>query len=183
MSPDRILSGAVLQLGEIFADRKSEPLTMKRKRTYGKNPRPNPKDNGEAQGIERPEGQDEMSLDSEDDFEGFPDDNDGREDDPNDSGVEFDSAALKRHAKRVNHTKDELAELERNSSSFQSSFFKLQLDELLAEARVKYDKMQKVEKVLHQLKDIIMNIPTSQEQLVQSPPIRPDISYTHLNLR
>ena len=190
---DTIRPRQVLQLGEIFADRKSEWSTMKRKRTYGKNPRLKPKDNGEAQGIELPEEQNEMYLDSEDDFEGFADDNDGREDfsdpegeDPNDSRVgrvEFNSTAVKRHEKRANHTKDELVELERNLSSFQSSFFKLQVDQLLAEVRVKYDKMQKVEKVLHQLKDIIMSIPTTQEQLVQSPPNPPDVSCTHSKLR
>ena len=63
-------------------------------------------------------------------------------------------------------------ELVFRSSSFQSNLFKLQVDELLSEVRVKYDKMAKVETILHKLKDILLQLPGSEEQLVS--PLWPD---------
>jgi len=66
-------------------------------------------------------------------------------------------------------TQEELLDLYYRSSSFQSNLFKLQVDELLSEVRVKYEKMEKVEKILHQLKDILLQLPEKEEQLVHYP--------------
>jgi U3 small nucleolar RNA-associated protein 22 len=77
-----------------------------------------------------------------------------------------DKAKVRQRGKKSPPTQEELMELMFRSSSFQSNHFKLQIDELLGEVRVKYDKMEKVEQVLHQLKDILSQLPESEEQLV-----------------
>ena len=74
--------------------------------------------------------------------------------------------AVKKRGMKAVPTQEELMELEFRSSSFQSNLFKLQVDELLSEIQVKHDKMEKVERILHQLKDILTNIPETAEQLV-----------------
>ena len=74
--------------------------------------------------------------------------------------------AVKKRGVKAVPTQEELMELEFRSSSFQSNLFKLQVDELLSEIRVKHDKMEKVERILHRLKDILTNIPETAEQLV-----------------
>jgi len=72
-------------------------------------------------------------------------------------------------------TKDELIDVFLRSSSFQSNLFKLQTEELLSEVRVKYDKMTQVETVLHRLKEVIMAIPVSREQLVRNSRLATDL--------
>jgi U3 small nucleolar RNA-associated protein 22 len=76
--------------------------------------------------------------------------------------------AVKKRGVKAVPTQEELMELEFRSSSFQSNLFKLQVDELLSEIRVKHDKMEKVERILHRLRDVLTNIPETAEQLVPS---------------
>jgi len=75
--------------------------------------------------------------------------------------------------KKTRPTNDELMDVFLRSSSFQSNLFKLQTEELLSEVRLKYHKMTKVETVLHQLKEVIMAIPASHEQLVDETQDQP----------
>ena len=109
----------------------------------------------------------------EDSFEGFSSD----EEDGEQTRMEADvdnanvvrgstSATAKKRVKKTAPTQEELMELVFRSSSFQSNLFKLQVDELLSEVRVKYYKMERVEKILHKLKDVLLHLPDSEEQLV-----------------
>jgi len=75
--------------------------------------------------------------------------------------------------KKTSPTNDELMDVFLRSSSFQSNLFKLQTEELLSEVRVNYHKMTKLETVLHQLKEVIMAIPASHEQLVDETQHQP----------
>lgn len=109
----------------------------------------------------------------EDNFEGFSTDEEeqdqpiAQEDDDGVAGPANGSAIrTKKRGKKAAPTQEELMELLFRSSSFQSNLFKLQVDELLSEVRVKYDKMEKVETVLHKLKDILASLPESEEKLV-----------------
>jgi U3 small nucleolar RNA-associated protein 22 len=63
-------------------------------------------------------------------------------------------------------TQEELMNMLFQSNSFQSNLFKLQVDELLSEVRVRYEKMDNVERFLHRLKDILTQLPESEDQLV-----------------
>lgn len=102
-------------------------------------------------------------------FEGFSSDGDEMQVDGSErttDGHQNGQSKEKKKDKKAVPTQEELMELMFRSSSFQSNLFKLQVDELLTEARVKYDKMDKVERVLHQLKDVLTNIPETTEQLV-----------------
>jgi len=76
------------------------------------------------------------------------------------------SNGAKKKGKQAAPTQEELTELLYQSSSFQSNLFKLQVDELLSETRVKYNKMEKLESFLHQLKKIFESLPATEEQLV-----------------
>jgi U3 small nucleolar RNA-associated protein 22 len=109
----------------------------------------------------------------EDSFEGFSNDEEEQdqpivqEDDDGAAGPVNGSAIhTKKRGKKAAPTQEELMELFFRSSSFQSNLFKLQVDELLSEVRVKYDKMDKVETVLHKLKEILTSLPESEEKLV-----------------
>jgi U3 small nucleolar RNA-associated protein 22 len=76
------------------------------------------------------------------------------------------TARKKRHGEKAVPTQEEIMDLFFSSTSFQSNLFKLQVDELLSEVRVKYDKMDKVEGILHRLRDVLLQLPDSEEQLV-----------------
>ena|SRR5271170_4144779 len=116
----------------------------------------------------------DIPLEEEDSFEGFSSDDDETFDKPTvqDEGkkdpVNGNSKAERKRGKKAAPTQEELMDLLYRSSSFQSNLFKLQVDELLSEVRVKYDKMEKVETILHKLKDILTHLPESREQLVFS---------------
>jgi U3 small nucleolar RNA-associated protein 22 len=104
-------------------------------------------------------------------FEGFSSDGeemqvDGQQAKAN--GTQNGQVAVKKRGIKAVPTQEELLELEFRSSSFQSNLFKLQVDELLSEIRVKHDKMEKVERILHRLKDVLTNMPETEEQLVLS---------------
>jgi U3 small nucleolar RNA-associated protein 22 len=115
--------------------------------------------------------------DEEDSFKGISGDED--------QGQTPDSVASKEPVNNANGTtekdksrggkmaapaKGELMDLLFQSRSFQSNLFKLQVDQLLSEVRVKYDKMDKVERILHQIKDILASLTESPEQLVPAYP-------------
>lgn len=105
----------------------------------------------------------------DDSFEGFSSDGkemqvDGKGESMN--GQQNTGPKEKVRGKKIVPTQEELLELEFRSSSFQSNLFKLQVDELLSEVRVKYEKMERVERILHQLKDVLTNIPGTTEQMV-----------------
>jgi U3 small nucleolar RNA-associated protein 22 len=72
----------------------------------------------------------------------------------------------KLRGRKTAQTQEEIMDLFFRSMSFQSNLFKLQVDELLSEVRVKYDKMEKVERILHQLREILLKLPDTEEQLV-----------------
>ena len=76
------------------------------------------------------------------------------------------SGTQKKRGKKAAATPEELLDLYYRSSSFQSNLFKLQVDELLSEVRVKYDKMEKIENILHKLRDLLLKLPSREEQLV-----------------
>ena len=120
------------------------------------------------------EGHSDFENEDNDSFEGFSSDGEeilvnGQETRLN--GNQNGETTAKKRGQKAVPTQEELLELEFRSSSFQSNLFKLQVDELLSEVRVKYDKMEKVERVLHQLKDVLTNIPETTEQLVSYFPI------------
>lgn len=125
-------------------------------------------------------------LQEEDSFKGFSSDEDEKQWEPHDENEKStalyanDTSSSKgKRAKKSAPTQEELMELLFRSSSFQSNLFKLQVDELLSETRVKYEKMEKVEMTLHKLKDILMQLPESQEQLVPKRFDNSNISYIH----
>jgi U3 small nucleolar RNA-associated protein 22 len=106
-------------------------------------------------------------------FEGFSSADDDEELEEQGEEPKLDTTAVngsasktKQRGRKAAPTQEELMDLLFRSSSFQSNLFKLQVDELLSEIRVKYDKMDRVERFLHQLKEILTSIPESQEQLV-----------------
>jgi U3 small nucleolar RNA-associated protein 22 len=144
---------------------------MKRKRGPAPNGRQGREKNSKKRQVEEDE-LDEEDLDEESSFKGFSEDENEDQEIAvngktvtNGDGTKGILKKQKRGAKNV-PTQEELTELFFQSSSFQSNLFKLQVDALLAEVRVKYDKMEKVEKVLHQLKGILTQLPESEEQLV-----------------
>jgi len=145
---------------------------MKRKRGPAPNKNGTTREDDSIEDDEAMNGLNEGNgVESADDssFEGFSSDGDEMQVDgperKTDSHQNGQSKEKKREKKAV-PTQEELMELMFRSSSFQSNLFKLQVDELLSEVRVKYDKMDKVERVLHQLKDILTSIPETTEQLV-----------------
>ena len=165
--------------GKKFLQILEQQSTMKRKRKLAplrKKFRLKPEDISGPVSAESPVEDNETSGDDEDEFQGFSDVDEqnelsrteARAKNSNAAAVESGNNNHNKHSRQRGPTKEELMELEFRASSFQSNLFKLQIDELLSELRVKYEKMRKVETVLHQLKDIIMNIPNTQEQLVSS---------------
>jgi hypothetical protein len=95
-------------------------------------------------------------------------------------GQNGDSGVHRKRGKKPAPTQEELLDLYYRSSSFQSNLFKLQVDELLSEVRVKYDKMEKVEKILRQLRETLLQLPSGQEQLVPLPASKLTASYITL---
>jgi U3 small nucleolar RNA-associated protein 22 len=147
---------------------------MKRKR----GPAPNGRDGREKSNKKRQveendqsddadEFQDTGSVEDTGSFEGFSgDEEQGEEPATQVTIANGDSGTTKKRGNKPVPTQEELTEMFFRSSSFQSNLFKLQVDELLSEVRVKYDKMEKAEQVLHKLKGILTQLPESQEQLV-----------------
>ena len=160
---------------------------MKRKR----GPAPHVKRNRLKPRIEERD-YDEKSEESdvvgeEDSFEGFSTDEEEENgeaaieaDGSNASTLDGSTGPTKKRGKKAALTQEELMELVLRSSSFQSNLFKLQVDELLSEVRVKYDKMAKVETILHKLKGILMQIPGTEEQLVFPHSVARLMQVTHL---
>jgi len=149
---------------------------MKRKRgpaPQGKRSKLKP-EIAEQEADEISSGEDDV-IGEEDSFEGFSTD---EEDENGDASIEVagsnstafngSESKTKKGGKKTAPTQEELMELVIRSSSFQSNLFKLQVDELLSEVRVKYEKMAKVEIILHILKEVLMELPESEEQLVAS---------------
>lgn len=147
---------------------------MKRKRGPAPDGRQSRAKRQEEKQVEDSDDLNEESGDDKGSFEGFSDGEEEEalegqdEDESKQSGIAVNgnSTKPKQRGKKAAPTQEELMESLFRSSSFQSNLFKLQVDELLSEIRVKYEKMEQVEKVLHQLKDIVNLIPDSQEQLV-----------------
>jgi U3 small nucleolar RNA-associated protein 22 len=113
----------------------------------------------------------ETGIENADDssFHGFSSDGDEMQVDGQETrtnGQQNGQSKERKKGKKAEPTQEELMELMFRSSSFQSNLFKLQVDELLSEVRVKYDKMDKVEKILHQIKEVLTNVPETAEQLV-----------------
>jgi len=113
----------------------------------------------------------------EESFKGISDDDDEQEEDQEpitepvaaehrQNNINGTSKKDRKRGQKSAPTKEEFMELLFRSSSFQSNLFKLQVDELLSEVRVKYEKMGKVEDMLHKLKEILVNLPETSEQLV-----------------
>ena len=187
-------SGLEFNVGKIFADpRKGEGNTMKRKR----GPAPQSKKSRlkpQHKDLDPQSSSEEWNGVSgeEDDFEGFlTDEEEGGQVEraiEDDNGVvapvNGSTSQAKKRGKKAAPTQEELMELLFRSSSFQSNLFKLQVDELLSEIRLKYEKMEKVETILHKLKDILMHLPESEEQSV-FPPLCTGLkgSYIPLNLK
>jgi len=153
---------------------------MKRKRgpaPHGKKARIKHKETNEPDPVEDSDEEGNDFDDEEDSFKGISGDED--------QGHTQDSVASKEPVNNANGTtekdksrggkmaapaKGELTDLLFQSRSFQSNLFKLQVDQLLSEVRVKYDKMDKVERILHQIKDILASLTESPEQLVPAYP-------------
>jgi len=93
------------------------------------------------------------------------------------------SNGVKKKGEKPALTQEELTELLYQSSSFQSTLFKLQVDELLSEIRVKYEKMEKLEGFLHEVKRVLESLPATDEQLVLLTLALADSSYTLSKLR
>ena len=152
-------------------------VAMKRKRgpaPHGKKSRLKLKETAIADPAEDSKREENGSDDEEDSFKGISEDDEERGQTPEPprleepvNNVNGSSKKTKKKGKNSLPSKEELTELLFQSTSFQSNLFKLQVDELLSEVRIKYDKMEKVERVLHQLKDLFNRIPESQEQLVR----------------
>lgn len=146
--------------------------TMKRKRGPAPDGRQSRAKRQEEKQVEDSGDLNEESGDDKGSFEGFSDGEEEEalegQDESKQSGIAVNGNLTKpkQRGKKAAPTQEELMESLFRSSSFQSNLFKLQVDELLSEIRVKYEKMERVEKVLHQLKDIVNLIPDSQEQLV-----------------
>ena len=100
----------------------------------------------------------------------FADDND----DPMDLTVgssseneDTDSEEASIPADFVEPTADEMSELKETKELFKSNLFKLQIEELLAEVSVKYDKLSKLETLLHCIKTSLDELPGKEvEQAV-----------------
>jgi len=130
----------------------------------------------------------EMDFDrSEESFEGFSTDEDEEmethegEEVKKPGATNGTSGPAKRKGKKSAPTQEELMEVMYRSSSFKSNLFKLQVDELLSEVQLKYDRMEKVEAFLFQLKEQLSKIPSTDEQLVSSTQyLSTDYSYTLL---
>jgi hypothetical protein len=158
----------------LIFDRPQPPPSMKRKR--GPAPRGNKrKHKRELEEEKRQQSDSEVDdvIDKdEESFHGFSSDDEGQpgsqtlEDEDNARTAGPGNGHTAKKSKKSAPSKEELIDLLLRSSPFQSNLFKLQTEELLAEVRVKYDKMTKLETALHRLKEVIMAIPTSEEQLV-----------------
>jgi U3 small nucleolar RNA-associated protein 22 len=147
---------------------------MKRKR--GPAPRGNKRKHKRELEEKRQRSDSEVDDAIDEDEESFHGFSSGDEDEPDSPTLEDEDKAATagssdkhtaKKAKKSAPSKEELVDLLLRSSPFQSNLFKLQTEELLAEVRVKYDKMTKLETALHRLKEVIMAIPTSKEQLVE----------------
>jgi hypothetical protein len=153
----------------------SPSTIMKRKR--GPAPRGNKRKYKRKTEEEKGQQSDSETADvideDEESFHGFSSNDEGEDDAPTveDEDGAATVAPSDRHtakkSKKSTPSKEELLDLLLRSSPFQSNLFKLQMVELLAAVRVKYDKMTKLETALHRLKEVIMAIPTSKEQLVE----------------
>ena len=147
--------------------------TMKRKRgpaPHGKKVRIKPKETNEPDPVEDSDEEGNDFDDEEDSFKGISDDEQNHRPVVSEEPVNNVNGTTKkdksRGGKKIAPTKEELMDLLFQSSSFQSNLFKLQIDQLLAEVRIKHEKMEKVERILHKLKDILATLPESPEQLV-----------------
>jgi|SRR5947207_6921589 len=125
----------------------------------------------------------ENAVDDESEFDGFSSDDDAAPE--SFSAVGVDTAAQsngepqtkKKRGKQAPPSQEELMEMFFRSASFQSNLFKLQVDELLSEVRVKYEKMDRVERILHQLRDALLQLADTEEQLVVQSLYGVNVSY------
>jgi len=154
---------------------------MKRKRgpaPHGKKVRIKPKETNEFDPVEDSDEEGNDFDDEQDSFKGISDDEQHHRQTPDplvsEEPVNNVNGTTKkdksRGGKKTAPTKEELMDLLFQSSSFQSNLFKLQIDQLLAQVRIKHEKMEKVELILHKLKDILTTLPDSPEQLVLPAP-------------
>lgn len=150
---------------------------MKRKRApapHGKKTRLKLKAKAAPEQIDSSDEEGRDIDNDEESFKGISDDDNREENDmgqtpePEESQNNISGNLKKDHkrGKKPAPTKEELMELLFQSSSFQSNLFKLQVDELLSEVRLKYEKMEKIERILHKVKDTLINLPETSEQLV-----------------
>jgi U3 small nucleolar RNA-associated protein 22 len=143
--------------------RKRRPAPRKNKRTHNQV-------TVEEERIQESESEDDCDIEhDEESFHGFSTDDEELENEKDkETAHNGDIGHTAKKGKKSVPTKEELMDLFLRSSSFQSNLFKLQTEQLLSEVRVKYDKMASVEAALHGLKEVIMAIPTSDEQLVSN---------------
>ncbi|KAI8810149.1 Nrap protein-domain-containing protein [Cladochytrium replicatum] len=64
-------------------------------------------------------------------------------------------------------TSDEITQIKQTNDMFKSNVFRLQIEELLKEVRVDYTRTGPIEKMLHQLKELMDSIPSIPEETVQ----------------
>ncbi|KAI9488082.1 Nrap protein [Zychaea mexicana] len=112
-------------------------------------------------------------IDDDDDDEG---DDDDWEEQTDEDGSDSDEDATgegesKKKRNKTDHDDDavaggELEGLKETAELYKSNIFKLEIDELLQEVSVDYDKHKKLMNALHQLKTIFENIPEGKEELV-----------------
>ncbi|KAJ3297816.1 hypothetical protein HK104_000070 [Borealophlyctis nickersoniae] len=106
----------------------------------------------------------EEGSDADEEEVGVEDDEDSEADDGGDEDVHDGDAnanGVPRADRRTGKslfkppTSDELQQLKETSDLFKSNLFKLQIDELLSEVRVDYNKTSPLEKALHKIKEIL----------------------------
>jgi U3 small nucleolar RNA-associated protein 22 len=126
------------------------------------------KDEGENESES--EGGNALLEGESEEFGGFSSDGDRMDADQPKSGNEVrqngQADGTRKGGKKAAPMQEDLLDLFYRSSSFQSNLFKLQVDELLPEVRVKYEKMEKVESILHRLRVALLEFPSCEEQLV-----------------
>ncbi|KAI8376051.1 Nrap protein [Radiomyces spectabilis] len=106
--------------------------------------------------------------DENDDVEWESQDDEDNEDDDQDNNDATGKSKSGGKKKKIEVAAGELEGLRETAELYKSNIFKLELDELLGEVAVKYDKHKALEKALHHLKAIFDKIPSSQETLLHN---------------
>ncbi|KAK9465028.1 Nrap protein [Lipomyces arxii] len=111
----------------------------------------------------------ELDEQEEEEFEGFEDESDDNDDEIQQkstvNGKNTQGLKLKKKLKAT-HLADELRNIQEAVQLYKSNIFKLEIDELLKELRVDENKTKPVDKILHQIKEIVENIEPTEEMLL-----------------